>query len=420
MHRTTSPAAIALLAAAVAAQQPTSRPSGWITLFDGTSTSAWRGYGKQEFPAQGWKIADGALVSAEGGGGGDLVTVEEFGDFELEFEWRTAPKANSGVMYRVVELDGPSWYSGPEYQVLDSGAFAGGETEPKHSAGAIYDICPADPAAVQAKTGEWNQGRIVVQGFAVRHWLNGTLVAACDFAGADGKERVQKSKFAPLTNPLQFMTHERGRIALQDHGNEVAYRAIRIRPLAPATPLFGKGLRGWVWVGPDGSRLADVWSVGQDGVVACKGTPTGYLRTQDDHRSYVLDLDWRWPAGTKESANSGVLVRMSEADKVWPKSLEAQLQTGNAGDFWVIEQLPCVTDPARTNGRNCKKTRANEKPLGEWNHYRITVDGEVVTLEVNGQTLNRATGVQDVAGKICLQSEGAPIEFRNAVLTPLP
>jgi hypothetical protein len=420
MHTTRSFCTVALLAALAAAQQPASRPSGWITLFDGTSTAAWRGYGKSEFPARGWKIEDGALVSAAGGGGGDLVTVDEFGDFELEFEWRTTPRANSGVMYRVVELDGASWYSGPEYQVLDAGAFAGGEPEPLHSAGAIYDICPADPAAELVPTGEWNRGRIVVQGFRVQHWLNGTLVAACDFASAEGKERVQKSKFAPLTEPLQFMTHERGRIALQDHGDAVAYRAIRVRPLPPAQALFDQDLSRWEWFGPEGSRRADVWSVGADGAVACKGTPAGYLRTRDGHRSYVLELDWRWPAGTDGNANSGVLLRMVGADKVWPKSLEAQLQNGNAGDFWVIEQFPCTTDPARTSGRNCKKTKANEKPVGEWNRYRITVDGDVVTLEVNGQTLNRATGVLDVAGKICLQSEGAPIEFRNATLTPLP
>jgi hypothetical protein len=105
---------------------------------------------------------------------------------------------------------------------------------------------------------------------------------------------------------------------------------------------------------------------------------------------------------------------------VWPKSLEAQLQDGSAGDFWKIKEFPCTTDAARTNGRNCKKTHGNEKPLGEWNHYRITVDHAKVTLEVNGEVLNEAVEVLEVPGKICLQSEGAEIRFRNVRLTPLP
>ena len=405
----------------VSAERASAVPAdGWITLFDGSSTSAWRSYKGAAFPAKGWSVRDGALVSEKGGGGGDLITTQQFADFEFEFEWRVSDKANSGVMYRVVELDGPTWYSGPEYQVLDN-AYFGGQVDFAHAAGALYDICPADPAATPLPAGQWNKGRIVVQGWKVAHFLNGKLAAACDFGSDDGKARVQKSKFAPLTNPLQFMTNAKGHIAIQDHGDEVAYRNIRVRPLnaKPIALLNGRDLAGWTWIGQSESKLEDVWSVGADGVLVCKGSPAGYIRTVADYTNYVLELDWRWNPAATGNRNSGVLLRMIEEDGVWPKSLEAQLQDGSAGDFWVIKEFPCKTDATRTNGRNTKKTHANEKPVGEWNHYKISVDHKTVTLEVNGQVLNRAESVLEVPGKICLQSEGAEIHFKDVRLTPL-
>ena len=394
---------------------------GWITLFDGTNTNAWRSYKGDSFPTKGWSVRDGALVCEKGGGGGDLITREQFGDFELEFEWKVTAKANSGVLYRVVELDGPAWFSGPEYQVLDN-AYFGGKIDYAHAAGALYDICPADEAAQPLERGAWNEGRIIAQGFKVAHFLNGKLVAACDFGSADGKERVAKSKFAPLSTPLQFMTNARGHIALQDHGDEVSYRNVRVRSLEGGSlALFnGRDLAGWTWIGPAGSKLEDTWSVGPDGVVTCKGNPAGYIRTTADYTNYVLELDWRWNPDAGGNRNSGVLLRMIEEDGVWPKSLEAQLMDGNAGDFWIIKEFPCRTDKERTNGRNAKKTHGNEKPLGEWNHYRITVNHAFVSLEVNGQLLNGATDVLEVPGKLCLQSEGAEIQFRDVRLTPLP
>jgi type 1 glutamine amidotransferase len=397
--------------------------SDWTTLFGGQDISAWRGFKQRGFPDRGWTVREGALVCIRNGGGGDLITREKFADFELEFEWRATEKANSGVMYRVAELgpQAPAWFSGPEYQVLDN-AYFGDKIDYAHAAGAIYDICPADPAAPSLPVGQWNKGRIVVQGWRVAHYLNGVLVAACDFGSDDGKARVQKSKFATLTNPLQFMTNAKGHIALQDHGDEVAYRSIRVRPLKTSSiQLFnGRDLTGWTWVGKSESKIADVWSVDAAGELVCKGEPAGYIRTVADYTNYVLELDWRWNPAAGGNRNSGVLLRMIEEDGVWPKSLEAQLMDGNAGDFWIIREFPATTDPARTNGRNCKKTHANEKPAGEWNHYKITVDHGTVTLEVNGQVLNVAQDVLEVPGKICLQSEGAEIRFKNVVLTPLP
>jgi hypothetical protein len=109
-------------------------------------------------------------------------------------------------------------------------------------------------------------------------------------------------------------------------------------------------------------------------------------------------------------------------DKIWPKTVEAQLQSGNVGDFWLMDGATLDTDPSRTDPKAANhraKIKAAEKPAGEWNLYEITVDGSWVLLKVNGEVVNEGTGAEEVAGKIALQSEGAPIEFRNIRLTPI-
>jgi hypothetical protein len=146
---------------------------------------------------------------------------------------------------------------------------------------------------------------------------------------------------------------------------------------------------------------------------------TGQIYTVAEFpKNFILKLQWRFPAD-KDPGNSGVLVRQIGEDKVWPKSVEAQLHSGNAGDFWNIENFTMTTDPARTKGRNTKKTHFAERPLGEWNEYEIIVDKGLVALNVNGEEVNRATEVEEVAGHIALQSEGAEIHFKNIRLIPL-
>ncbi|MBI3467711.1 MAG: DUF1080 domain-containing protein [Planctomycetes bacterium] len=181
----------------------------------------------------------------------------------------------------------------------------------------------------------------------------------------------------------------------------------------------GKDFTGWTFHlrEPD-KKLEDVWSVA-DGVITCKGKPAGYIRTEKDYTNYILELDWRFDPA-KGPGNSGVLLRMVGRDKVWPKSIEAQLASQNAGDIWNIDMFLMDVAEDRTQGRRTTKMKpTNEKPLGEWNHYKITLAGHDLTLEVNGEVQNTATEVEEVPGKICLQSEGAEIQFRNIRLTPL-
>jgi hypothetical protein len=172
----------------------------------------------------------------------------------------------------------------------------------------------------------------------------------------------------------------------------------------------GKGLDAWTRFLPAGNELADVWSVAGDSIV-CTGKPAGYLYTVQKFESFVLRLQWRFDPA-KGAGNSGVLLRVAGEHQVWPRSIEAQLHSGNAGDFWNIGEFAMQVDAARTKGRNTKKTHANEKPIGEWNDYEIVVDGPWVRLTVNGQVLNEAWDCGVIPGHIALQSEGAEIHFR--------
>jgi type 1 glutamine amidotransferase len=195
-------------------------------LFDGKTATGWRGFKKDAFPAQGWEIVDGALHAKEHGGGGDLVTVDEFGDFDLRFEWKVAPGSNSGVMYRTGEQTDAPYMTAPEYQVLDDDKHPDGK-DPRTAAAALYGLYPCNNKALHA-VGQWNSGRIVVRGNHVEHWLNGVKGVEAELDSADWKQKVAASKFAAW--PL-FGTLAKGRIDLQDHGDEVWYRSIRIREL---------------------------------------------------------------------------------------------------------------------------------------------------------------------------------------------
>lgn len=391
--------------------------AGWKALFDGTSTDQWRGYQAEGFPSEKWVIENGALKCL--GGGGDIVTKEQYGDFELTLEWKVAPKGNSGIMYRVIERHEAPWQTGPEYQILDDIGH-GKEKSDWQSAGALYELHKPSPEKNVKPAGEFNQTRIRIKDNRVQHWLNGVKVVDAMMQGDDWRERIQNSKFAQYKG---FGQQPKGHIALQDHGDEVWFRNIKIRDLNAKMPgemaLFdGKSLEGWVHHLEPPGKMEDTWRV-EDGVLICKGQPNGYIRTEKEYVNFVLKLEWRFNPVTKQAGNSGVLLRMIGPDKVWPKSVEAQLHSGNAGDFWNIDDYKMKTDPERTRGRNTKKTKMAENPIGEWNEYEIIVDEGNVILYVNGEEVNRAWDVEENAGKICLQSEGAEIHFRNIRLAPI-
>jgi hypothetical protein len=202
-----------------------SAEEGWTELFDGKSLTGWvKGDGK---PAGigGWVAEDGALHRKSGGG--DLFTAKEYGDFEFSVEWKISPGGNSGIKYRVIQF-GKSWL-GPEYQVLDDTAHPDGKNGADRQTAALYYLKPADPETKKLKpVGEWNTTRIVARGNHFEHYLNGAKVMDMVVGSDEWKAAYAKSKFKGTEG---FAQNPQGRLMLQDHGNEVWYRNIRIKEL---------------------------------------------------------------------------------------------------------------------------------------------------------------------------------------------
>jgi putative membrane-bound dehydrogenase-like protein len=187
----------------------------------------------------------------------------------------------------------------------------------------------------------------------------------------------------------------------------------------PEIELFnGLDRTGWAHHLRNDADPDSVWSV-NDGILRCEGKPSGYLYTEQNFRNFELTLEWRFDPAAGPG-NSGVLLRVQEPHKVWPHSIEAQLHSGNAGDIWNIDKFPMAVAADRTRGRRTVKLLpSNEHPLGQWNSYRIRLNGGQLTLEINGQVQNTANWCEEKAGPIALQSEGAVIEFRNIRLRPI-
>lgn len=203
------------------------KAAGWKLLFDGKTTDGWRRFKGEGMPDK-WKVIDGALVfqPKRGKSGGDIVTVDQFDNFELVIDWKVTPGANSGIMYRVSEDQGAAYLTGPEYQVLDNDRHPDGRSK-LTSAASCYALYAPEKVATKP-VGEWNHGKIVVNGNHVEHWLNGEKVVSYDIGSDDWQKRLAASKFKDLP---RFGKEKQGHIDLQDHGNEVAYRNIKIRVL---------------------------------------------------------------------------------------------------------------------------------------------------------------------------------------------
>lgn len=217
------------------------RAAGWRLLFDGATGTGWRGVHRAGFPEVGWEIRDGVLTvlpaaGAESRHGGDLVTEEEFADFELTFDFRLTPGANSGVKYLVQESYATQGSAiGLEYQILDDDRHedAGKGVGGNRTLASLYDLIPAEGRPLRP-IGEWNHGYVCVRGALVEHWLNGARVVRYDRRSQAFRALVQKSKYAGHAG---FGQQTRGRILLQDHGDRVSFKNLKLRPLpARATP----------------------------------------------------------------------------------------------------------------------------------------------------------------------------------------
>lgn len=198
------------------------------------------------------------------------------------------------------------------------------------------------------------------------------------------------------------------------------------KPTGETIKLFnGKDLTGWTtYLEPE--KKADptkIWTI-SDGVIHCEGSVPGYLLTEKEYDNYVLRFQWRFPPGSR-GGNSGAFVHVVGPDMIWPKGIEAQLQHQQAGDFWLVGGAKLKIDEERHDPRNVrhyyryKSDEKIEKPIGEWNQYEITCDKNNIKLVINGHLVNVGTEGELSKGRILLQSEGAPIEFRNIELQRL-
>jgi hypothetical protein len=204
----------------------------WQVLFDGKTTRGWRGFEDKAIP-RAWRVEDGALTLsklAEGApteGRGDIVTDAEFGDFELRLQWAVEPGANSGIFFFAREgVADRIWKAAPEMQVLDDARHKDGEL-PSHRAGALYDIYEPKCNALRP-AGEYNDARLVVRKGHVEHWLNGYRLVEYDLDSDDFRAKVKASKFR---DQAEFARVHRGRLGLQDHGDVIRFRSIRLRKL---------------------------------------------------------------------------------------------------------------------------------------------------------------------------------------------
>ena len=219
------------------------KQQGWKLLFDGKTLDGWRQY-RPSKSGQQWVIEDGCLKNPKGTGrpetgGGEMLTTEQFTDFDFRFEWRIAPGGNSGMIYFVKERlgnPGPRMFNGDdgtgpvghEYQLLDDTRHPDAKT-PSHRAGALYALIAPNAAKHLKPVGEFNESRIVVQGKHVEHWLNGAKIVQYELESPALMQLVQASKYKDLRG---FGTKFKTAIQIQDHGDEIWFRNLKIRQLA--------------------------------------------------------------------------------------------------------------------------------------------------------------------------------------------
>lgn len=202
------------------------KAAGWKLLFNGKDLSGWRQYGRQTPPGEGWKVEDGLLKKSAKVRGGDIITTNQFGDFEFAWEWRVAKGGNNGVKYLVTERR--TGAPGHEYQMLDDIGHPDGKIGAKRQTASFYDVLPPAADKPLKPPGEWNSSRILVKGNHVEHWLNGAKVLEYQLGSEPVKAAIAQSKFKSAAN---FGEKIQGHIMLTDHQDETWFRNVKIREL---------------------------------------------------------------------------------------------------------------------------------------------------------------------------------------------
>jgi hypothetical protein len=250
---------------------------------------------------------------------------------------------------------------------------------------------------------------------------------AVQVSGADEKHTVSGVTFGGVSINRAKLAADSKNVQLGQHVSDVRFDATTVR-LLPRQGSDGE-FPGWKsFQEKPGTKTGDVWSLQPDGVLVSKGTPRGYLYTEQSYSNFVLQFEWRYPAGATNS-NGGALVRLTGEHAIWPKSLEFQLNLGQAGDFWALRgyevtgpagRVETITNSSSGTLRHLERLADLEHPAGEWNRFEGIVQVDTVIQKVNGTKANEATGCELVPGKIALTAEGQEIHFRNVKLVVLP
>ena len=384
------------------------KTEGWELLFDGKTTEGWRGF-KQENVNEGWQVKDGNLIGLGKGGdlGGDIITVDNFEDFELYLEWAISEGGNSGIFFHVLEGDYPTVYAtGPEYQLIDDVGFSQ-KLKEWQKAGANYAIHNAKDKKLK-QVGEFNTTIIKVKDGFVEHWLNGEKIVEYELWTNDWNKQVKNSKWK--TYPAYGLARK-GHIGLQDHGSIVKFRNIKVRDLTDyGKPLFnGVNLDGWKIHG------TEKWFV-ENGDLVCESGQDkkyGYLATNDSFKDFILRLEFKQEA----DGNSGVFFR---------SSLDGTKISG-----WQVEVAPRGNDTGgiyESYGRGWLTQIPDEKENilkeGEWNDLVILVKGDRVKTWLNNELMTdlHDTKIGEAEGVIALQIHdggGIKVRWRNIFIRNL-
>jgi hypothetical protein len=378
---------------------------GWKLMFDGETTSGWRGF-NQPVINKGWTVKDECLYSSGKGGdiGGDIISDEMFEDFDLSLEWAISEAGNSGILFHVLEGDYPAVYvTGPEYQLLDDAGYPD-KLEEWQKTGANYAM-----HTVKSKTlkpvGEFNSSRIRVKDSHVTHWLNDEKIIEYDLWTDDWKNRVQESKWKDY--PFYGLARK-GHISLQDHGSIIKFRNIKIKDLTDkGEKLFnGQNLDGWTIHG------TEKWYT-ENGEMICESGPDkayGYLATNKQYNDFILRLEFK----QESNGNSGVFFR---------SSLDGTKISG-----WQVEVAPKGNDSGgiyESYGRGwlyqIPEDRENILKEGDWNEMVIQVQGSRVMTWLNQELMTDLEDekIGEASGVVALQIHdggGVKVKWRNIYL----
>jgi len=350
------------------------KEQGWVLLFNGRDTEGWRGYKMDAIP-KGWHVAEGCLVTSSTGGSemsGDIITINQYEDFDLYLEWAISPGGNSGIFFHILEGNYNAAYeTGPEYQLIDDAGFPG-KLEEWQQAGANYAMHNADKSKKNLKpAGGFNSSRIRVENGHVTHWLNGEIIVEYDLWTDEWYGLVQGGKWRDYPG---YGLARKGYIGLQDHGSPVKFRNIKILDLTDkGEALFnGKDLAGWVIHGQES------WYVSEGQIFGASGSSGGYgyLATDKQYDDFLLRLEFK----LETSGNSGVFFR---------STLNGTDITG-----WQAEVAPPGENTGgiyESGGRGWLVEIPDEKEgilkPDDWNNMVIYLKGNRVITWLNGEMM---------------------------------